>query len=106
MSDKIENTGTETRQRTITGKVVSSKMDKTISVSVERKVKHPMYGKYLRRTTKYMAHDEDNACNEGDVVTISECRPVSRNKSWRLVEIIERASAESLTAVRPTGDQT
>lgn len=93
MAEATENTGAETRKRTITGRVVSSKMDKTISVSVERKVKHPMYGKYMRRTTKYMAHDEDNACSEGDVVTITECRPVSRNKSWRLVEIVERADA-------------
>ena len=93
MTDKTENTATEVKQRTITGKVVSSKMDKTISVSVERRVKHPLYGKYLRRTTKYMVHDEDNACNEGDLVIIRECRPVSRHKSWRLVEIVERADA-------------
>lgn len=93
MVETKDNIGAETRKRTITGRVISSKMDKTISVSVERKVKHPMYGKYLRRTTKYMAHDEDNACSEGDVVTITECRPVSRNKSWRLVEIVERADA-------------
>jgi len=81
------------KQRTITGKVVSNKMDKTVSVSVERTVKHPLYGKYMRRTTKYMAHDEENSCNEGDVVTITECRPYSKNKSWCLVEIIERANA-------------
>jgi small subunit ribosomal protein S17 len=93
MTDKIENSAAEVKQRTITGKVVSSKMDKTVSVSVERKVKHPMYGKYLRRTTKYMVHDEENACNEGDLVVIRECRPISRNKSWRLVEIVERADA-------------
>lgn len=93
MTDKTENTATAVKQRTITGKVISSKMDKTISVSVERRVKHPLYGKYLRRTTKYMVHDEDNACNEGDLVIIRECRPVSRHKSWRLVEIVERADA-------------
>lgn len=93
MTDKMDNKGAEAVLRTITGRVISNKMDKTISVSVERKVKHPMYGKYLRRTTKYMAHDEDNTCNEGDVVTITECRPVSKNKSWRLVEIVERANA-------------
>ena len=75
------------------GLVVSSKMDKTVAVSVERKVKHPMYGKYMRRSTKYLAHDEENACNEGDLVTIAECRPFSKNKSWRLVEIVERANA-------------
>ena len=84
---------TEKKQRTITGRVVSDKMDKTATVVVERKVKHPMYGKYIRRSTKYMVHDEDNTCNQGDVVTITECRPVSRNKSWRLVEVVERAGA-------------
>jgi len=68
-------------------------MDKSVSVSIERKVKHPLYGKYLRRSTKIMVHDEDNACNEGDVVTIAECKPLSKNKSWRLVEIVERANA-------------
>jgi small subunit ribosomal protein S17 len=80
--------------RTITGKVVSNKMNKTVAVSVERKVKHPMYGKYVRKTAKYLAHDEENACNEGDIVTIAECRPLSKNKSWRLVEIVERATAQ------------
>ena len=80
--------------RTLVGKVVSNKMNKTVAVSVERKVKHPMYGKYVRKTAKYLAHDEDNACNEGDIVTIAECRPLSKNKSWRLVEIVERATAQ------------
>ena len=97
MTDKAENAVSENAEekklRTITGRVVSSKMDKTVSVSVERKVKHPMYGKYMRRSTKYLVHDEENACNEGDVVTIAECRPYSKNKSWRLVEIVERANA-------------
>jgi small subunit ribosomal protein S17 len=94
MTDKAETTVSEEKNsRKVTGRVVSNKMDKTIAVSVERKVKHPMYGKYIRRTTKYLVHDEDNACNEGDVVTITECRPLSKNKSWRLVEIVERATA-------------
>ena len=96
MTDKAENVSdnsADKKLRTVTGKVVSSKMDKTISVSVERKVKHPMYGKYMRRSTKYLVHDEDNSCNEGDVVTITECRPFSKNKSWRLVEIVERSNA-------------
>ncbi|MEJ2138198.1 MAG: 30S ribosomal protein S17 [Gammaproteobacteria bacterium] len=84
----------EEKQRTLTAKVVSDKMDKTVSVSVERKVKHPMYGKYMRRSTKYMVHDEENACKEGDIVTIAECRPVSKNKSWRLVDIVERANSD------------
>jgi small subunit ribosomal protein S17 len=79
--------------RTATGKVVSDKMDKTVTVLVERQIKHPMYGKYLRRSTKIKVHDEENACKQGDVVTIAECRPISKNKSWRLVEVVERASA-------------
>ena len=93
MNDKAEAVNEEKSQRTITGKVVSSKMDKTVAVSVERKVKHPMYGKYMRRSTKYLVHDEDNSCNEGDVVTIAECRPFSKSKSWRLVEIVVRGNA-------------
>ena len=78
--------------RTINGRVVSDKMDKTVSVAVERKIKHPVYGKYIRRTTKVLAHDAANECKQGDRVTISECRPVSRNKSWSVVSIIERAA--------------
>jgi len=94
MNDKAGNAVNESKTiRTITGKVVSNKMNKTVAVSVERKVKHPMYGKYVRKTAKYLAHDEENACNEGDIVTIAECRPLSKNKSWRLVEIVERANA-------------
>ncbi len=94
MNDKANNAVNEAKKiRMITGKVVSNKMNKTVAVSVERKVKHPMYGKYVRKTAKYLAHDEENACNEGDIVTIAECRPLSKNKSWRLVEIVERASA-------------
>jgi small subunit ribosomal protein S17 len=97
MNDKAENAVSETSEdkklRTVTGKVISSKMDKTVSVSVERLVKHPLYGKYLRRTTRYMAHDADNSCNEGDTVMIAECRPLSKNKSWRLVEVVGRAKA-------------
>ena len=93
MTDKTEKAVTQEQQRTLTAKVISNKMDKSVSVSIERKVKHPLYGKYLRRSTKIMVHDEDNACNEGDVVTIAECKPLSKNKSWRLVEIVERAKA-------------
>lgn len=73
------------------GKVVSSKMDKTITVAIERQVKHPIYGKFIRRTTKLMAHDEANDAREGDVVRIMETRPLSKNKRWRLVEVVERA---------------
>ena len=78
-------------QRILTGKVVSTKMDKTIAVSIERLVKHPMYGKYIRRTTKLLAHDETNECKEGDTVSIKPCRPMSRRKSWMLVRVVERA---------------
>jgi small subunit ribosomal protein S17 len=81
-------------QRLLTGKVVSNKMDKTIAVSVERLVKHPTYGKYVRRTTKLLAHDEGNECKEGDTVSIKPCRPMSRRKSWVQVRVVERARAE------------
>jgi small subunit ribosomal protein S17 len=77
--------------KTLTGKVVSNKMQKTIRVAVERYVPHPTYGKYQRRTTNFIAHDENNESKEGDVVAIEECRPLSRHKSWRLVKIISRA---------------
>jgi small subunit ribosomal protein S17 len=80
--------------KTLTGTVVSSKMDKTISVAVERLIKHPTYGKYVRRTTRLLAHDEKNECREGDTVAISECRPLSRRTSWTLVRVLERAPAE------------
>jgi small subunit ribosomal protein S17 len=79
-------------QRLLTGKVVSNKMDKTIAVSVERLVKHPTYGKYIRRTTKLLAHDENGTSKEGDVVTITPCRPMSRHKSWRLLEVVAKAT--------------
>jgi small subunit ribosomal protein S17 len=77
--------------RTLTGRVVSDAMDKTITVLVERRVKHPLYGKFIRRSTKIHAHDEANACNGGDWVTIEQCRPLSKTKAWRLVEIVEKA---------------
>lgn len=73
------------------GIVVSNKMDKSIVIAVKRKVKHPMYGKFVNKTTKLHAHDEENTCNIGDTVRVMETRPLSRTKSWRLVEIIERA---------------
>ena len=78
--------------RTKTGRVISNKMNQTITVLVERKVKHPLYGKYIRRSTKVHVHDEKNECNEGDLVAITECRPVSKTKSWRLVEVLEKVS--------------
>ena len=78
-------------RKTRTGLVTSDKMDKTITVAVERKVKHPKYGKFVKKTTKFVAHDENNDCNIGDTVKIMETRPLSKSKCWRLVEIIERA---------------
>jgi len=80
--------------RTLTGRVVSNKMDKTIAVVIERLVRHETYGKYLRRSTKLLAHDEKNEAREGDTVSISPCRPLSRRKSWRLVAIVERATQQ------------
>lgn len=82
----------EKRIRTLQGKVVSDKMDKTITVAVERRVKHPVYGKYISRTTKVHAHDEDNQCKMGDIVIVRESRPLSKNKSWTLVEVVEQAT--------------
>ena len=79
-------------QRTIVGRVVSDKMDKTVSVAIERLIKHPVYGKYIRRTSKVLAHDEANECKPGDRVAISEGRPISKNKSWTVVNIVERAA--------------
>ena len=83
---------TEQKIRTVQGRVVSNKMDKTITVAVERKVKHPIYGKFIKRTTKLHAHDETNQCNEGDVVTITECRPLSKSKTWKLVDVVTKSA--------------
>ncbi|TVR35282.1 MAG: 30S ribosomal protein S17 [Balneolaceae bacterium] len=79
------------QRRTRTGRVVSDRMDKSISVAVDRQIKHPIYGKFITKTTKYMAHDETNDANIGDTVLIMSTRPLSKRKSWRLVEILERA---------------
>ena len=79
--------------RTLTGRVVSNKMHKTIAVEIERLVRHPTYGKYIRRTTKLLAHDENGASGEGDLVIITPCRPLSRRKSWRLLEVVQKAAA-------------
>ncbi|MGB1884145.1 MAG: 30S ribosomal protein S17 [Gammaproteobacteria bacterium] len=86
MTDETNNA------RTAVGQVVSNKMEKTISVLVERRVKHPLYRKYIKKSTKLLAHDEQNECGEGDTVEIQECRPLSKNKSWRLQRVIERAT--------------
>jgi small subunit ribosomal protein S17 len=79
----------ELKIRTVTGRVVSNKMDKTASVLVERLVKHPVYGKYIKRSTKFLVHDENNQCHEGDLVSITSCRPLSKNKTFKLVEVLE-----------------
>ncbi len=80
----------EQKIRTVQGRVVSNKMDKTITVMIERFVKHPIYGKYIKRSTKLHAHDEANVCNEGDLVSITECRPLSKSKTWMLVDVLEK----------------
>lgn len=83
----------ETKARTATGKVVSDKMDKTITVLVERTEKHPLYGKFVRRSTKLHAHDENNECQIGDTVKVVETRPYSKSKTWKLVQVVEKAAA-------------
>ncbi len=82
---------TVSHARTQSGRVVSNKMNKTITVLVERRIKHPLYGKYITRRTKLHAHDENRDCHEGDLVMIEECRPISKTKAWRLVKVLERA---------------
>jgi len=77
--------------RTLTGRVVSHAMDKTVTVLIERRVRHPLYGKFMTRSSKVHAHDEDNACGNGDLVRVQQCRPLSKTKSWRLIEIVEKA---------------
>jgi small subunit ribosomal protein S17 len=84
----METTRNTRRERV--GVVVSSKMDKSITISVKQKIKHPIYGKFVNKTSRFMAHDEENTCNVGDTVKISETRPLSKNKRWRVIEIIER----------------
>jgi small subunit ribosomal protein S17 len=78
--------------RSISGRVVSSSMDKTITVAIERKIRHPLYQKYIKRRTKLHAHDEKNECNKGDLVLIEECRPLSKTKSWRLIKVMEKSA--------------
>ena len=86
-----DDRGERKEKRLLRGTVVSDKADRTITVLVERKVRHPVYGKYVRRSTKYHVHDADNHGRQGDLVAIAECRPVSKTKSWRLVDVVERA---------------
>ena len=90
-------TDNNTQLLTVEGRVVSNKMDKTVTILVERQVKHALYGKYIRRSTKLHAHDADNACNEGDVVRVAECRPLSKTKNWRVVEVVTRAAKKGAT---------
>lgn len=80
--------------RTLMGRVISNKMDKTINVSIERKVKHPKYGKYLKRSTKILAHDPENQCQEGDTVIIQEGRPISKRKAWSLVQVVVKSISQ------------
>ena len=82
----------EKRTRLVTGKVLSNKMDKTITVMIERRVKHPVYGKYIKRSYKIHAHEENNQCGIGDTVTVAETRPISKSKTWKLVEVVESAA--------------
>jgi small subunit ribosomal protein S17 len=83
----------QTNQRMLTGRVVSDKMDKTVTVLVERKVTHPLYGKIIKLSKRYHAHDPSNECREGDLVAIEECRPLSRTKAWRVSKLLTRAEA-------------
>jgi small subunit ribosomal protein S17 len=83
---------TEQTVRTLQGRVISNKMEKSITVAIERRVKHPIYGKFIKRTTKLHAHDETNQCSVGDVVTIRECRPLSKTKNWTLVDVVEKST--------------
>jgi small subunit ribosomal protein S17 len=89
-----KQTGEQKNRRTVVGRVVSDKMEKTVSVVIERLIKHPSYGKYIRRSGKVMAHDESNECKIGDRVAIAECRPISKHKAWQVVSVIERAAEE------------
>jgi small subunit ribosomal protein S17 len=79
------------KQRSVVGRVVSNRMDKTVTVRLERLVKHPLYGKYVRRSSKVHAHDAENTCNEGDTVRIEQTRPISKSKAWQVIEVVERA---------------
>jgi small subunit ribosomal protein S17 len=89
---------TDKVERRVIGRVVSNKMNKSVTVAIERMIQHPVYGKYIRRTSRLVAHDEDNACREGDTVAIVECRPISKRKAWRVVEIVKTAVDESAGA--------
>ena len=87
----VDSSTAEVVQRTLSGAVTSDAMDKTVTVMIERKIKHPVYGKYIKRSTKLHVHDENNECTKGDTVVIEQCRPMSKTKSWRLVKVVEKA---------------
>jgi small subunit ribosomal protein S17 len=87
-----ENTSTESTKRTIQGVVTSDACDKTATIMIERRIKHPIYGKFIKRSTKLHIHDEANECNKGDTILVEECRPMSKTKSWRLVKVVEKAA--------------
>jgi small subunit ribosomal protein S17 len=90
--NSTESEPQKSNNRTLTGRVTSNKMQKTITVLIERRVKHPLYGKFITRSTKVHAHDEDNQCQIGDLVTVQQSRPLSKTKSWRLIDVVGRAS--------------
>lgn len=94
MTEPTEKSAQRPVLRTTIGRVVGDRMNKTVSVAIERLIKHPVYGKYVRRTSKVLAHDEGNECKTGDRVAIRECRPISRHKSWTVVSVVERASGQ------------
>ena len=98
-AERTSDTSGDGKARRTVGRVVSNKMQKSVTVSVERLVKHPAYGKFIRRTTKIMAHDEEGTCREGDTVAIVECRPISKRKAWKVVEVLERAPVEETVEV-------
>jgi len=87
-----ENTSSENTKRTIQGVVTSNACDKTATIMIERRIKHPIYGKFIKRSTKLHIHDEANECNKGDTILVEECRPMSKTKSWRLVKVVEKAA--------------
>jgi len=92
MSEAQTTSANDSTQRTITGVVTSNAGDKSATITVERKIKHPLYGKYVKRSTKIRVHDESNECNTGDTIVIEPCRPMSKTKSWRLVKVIDKAT--------------
>jgi small subunit ribosomal protein S17 len=99
----MSQTSTSKVTRTLNGRVISNKMDKTINVCIERKVKHPKYGKYLKRSTHLLAHDPENKCVIGDMVIIKEGRPISKRKAWVLLKVLEKSTAHAVLAEMPEG---